>query len=103
MEWAERHPRGKAESWFLRNPHVVHAELLREEMMDQCKPGLHVAVVTPHNNVRIGRLVMRSSFGGTWVMNAGGPHGTPVLVDTTNIIYLQGFKARESVSGNEGR
>lgn len=35
-----------------------------------------------------GRVVMRSSHGG-WVLNMGGPHGTPGLVDATNFVRIE--------------
>ena len=34
---------------------------------------------------KAGRAVMRSSVGG-WVLNGGGKHGTPVLVDADNFV-----------------
>lgn len=35
-----------------------------------------------------GRVVMRSAHGG-WVLNMGGAHGTPGLVDETNFVRIK--------------
>lgn len=40
---------------------------------------------------RTGRVVMRSEHGG-WVLNMGGPHGTPGLADRDNITAINGRK-----------
>lgn len=93
QEWALRKPKGRAEAWYLKHPGVIYDAEFRLLMMAACKAGLQAAIVTRHHTVTHGRLVMKSSSPNTWVMNAGGPHGTPALVDCDNIIYLQGFKA----------
>lgn len=35
-----------------------------------------------------GRAVMRSAHGG-WVLNMGGPHGTPGLADESNTVAIK--------------
>ena len=39
----------------------------------------------PEKKEKAGRVVMRSSHGG-WVLNGGGKHGTPILVDESNFV-----------------
>jgi len=39
----------------------------------------------PEKMEKAGRVVMRSSHNG-WVLNGGGKHGTPVLVDENNFV-----------------
>ena len=53
--------------------------------------GDHVTIRTPQNQERKGKAVMKSSHGG-WVLNMGGPHGTPGLVDQKN--YVKHTKAK---------
>jgi len=70
---------------------------------DKIKPGSRVTILVP-NGKRIdwktrqvvqewkestGRAVMRSATGG-WVLNMGGPHGTPGLADPDNTVAVNG-------------
>lgn len=41
----------------------------------------------PEYKQKSGRVVMRNSHGG-WVLNAGGAHGTPALVDQKNFVRI---------------
>ena len=50
--------------------------------------GDRVTISTPHGGKLSGRVVMRSSHGG-WVLNLGGRHGTPGLVDEKNFISVR--------------
>lgn len=51
------------------------------------RPGDRVSYVDRFGTIRTGRAVMRSSHGG-WVLNMGGPHGTPAVVDDSNIVKV---------------
>lgn len=57
------------------------------ELLSQIKPGTRVTIMTPQGQERSGKAVMKSSDGG-WVLNAGGAHGTPILVNERNIVRL---------------
>jgi hypothetical protein len=57
------------------------------ELLSQITAGTRVTIMTPHGQERTGRAVMRSSHGG-WVLNMGGAHGTPGLVDERNIVRV---------------
>jgi hypothetical protein len=39
----------------------------------------------PEKKEKAGKVVMRSLHGG-WVLNGGGKHGTPVVVDANNFV-----------------
>jgi len=56
-----------------------------EEMISRwIRCGDKVTIINRFGQERTGRAVMRSSAGG-WVLNMGGPHGTPALADEENI------------------
>lgn len=65
-------------------------------LSDYIRPGDRVTIHIPAGRGRngqewkpaTGRAVMRSSHGG-WVLNMGGPHGTPGLADDENIISIR--------------
>ena len=57
-------------------------------LVDAIRPGDRVTILTRHGQERTGRAVMRSSTGG-WVLNLGGPHGTPGLADEDNIVKVK--------------
>ena len=49
--------------------------------------GDSVTFSTPHTAEMRGRAVMRGSAG--WVVNTGGRHGTPRVVDKSNFIRVR--------------
>ncbi len=53
------------------------------DWMAQIRPGDKVSILTPQGQVRSGRAVMRGPYG--WVLNMGGPHGTPAVATDENI------------------
>ena len=53
-------------------------------LVDAIRAGDRVTIVNRFGQEHSGRAVMRSSIGG-WVLNMGGPHGTPGLADDSNI------------------
>ena len=61
------------------------------EMLDQIGPGDRVTIRTPQGQERTGRAVMLGPAG--WVLNMGGRHGTPDIVDERNIVSVR--KARK--------
>lgn len=60
----------------------------REVLFGSIKPGVQVAIVTPHGNLLQGRPVMRGPAG--WVLNLGGPHGTPGIASEENVVWVSG-------------
>ena len=58
-------------------------------LIDSIKHGDRVTIVNRFGQERTGFAVMRSSHGG-WVLNMGGPHGTPGLADDSNVVRVQG-------------
>jgi hypothetical protein len=60
------------------------------------KPGDRVHVLTPQGGVRAGRAVL--CYTGHVVLNAGGPHGTPVVADAVNVLAVNG----KPVGGKDG-
>lgn len=49
-----------------------------------------VTIRTPQGQERVGRAVMRGPAG--WVLNLGGPHGTPGLATERNIVSVRPTK-----------
>jgi hypothetical protein len=69
-----------------------------KSLLETIKPGSRVTIRVPaglntdgsHDwQERTGSVVMRSSHGG-WVLNMGGPHGTPGVADAENIVAVGG-------------
>lgn len=61
-------------------------------LMSQIRAGDRVTFADHFGQLRVGRAVMPSAHGG-WVLNMGGPHGTPAVVDERNVVRVK--KARE--------
>lgn len=62
------------------------------------RPGDTVAITTSHGSTRRGRAVMRSRDGG-WVLNLGGPHGTPGLAYEDNTVKVTRGGERKPKAG----
>jgi hypothetical protein len=58
------------------------------------RAGDAVYIKTPQGSTLRGRAVMRSAHGG-WVLNMGGRHGTPGLVDEENFVRAVAAKDRK--------
>lgn len=54
--------------------------------MDNIKVGDTVELRTPQGQLRRGRAVMRGPHG--WVLNMGGPYGTPGVVTNANFVRI---------------
>lgn len=54
---------------------------------DRIGPGAVVTIRTPQGQLRRGRAVMRGPHG--WVLNMGGPHGTPGVADEENTVAVK--------------
>ena len=61
---------------------------LAASLIDTVRAGDRVTIRTPQGQEVAGKAVMRSSAGG-WVLNMGGPHGRPGLVDERNIVKVK--------------
>jgi hypothetical protein len=55
------------------------------DLFDAIGPRDRVTFLNRFNQRQTGRVVMRSKFGG-WVLNMGGPHGTPAVIDRSTAI-----------------
>jgi hypothetical protein len=69
-----------------------------DTLVSQIRAGDRVTFADHFGQLRVGRAVMPSAHGG-WVLNMGGPHGTPAVVDETNIVRVK--KARETARNPE--
>lgn len=70
-------------------------EYMRESFFHAIKIGDTVGIVTPHGSVLGGRATIRGRQHGQtthWVLNGGGPHGTPLIADARNTIFVPGVK-----------
>lgn len=61
------------------------------ELLQSVKVGDRVTIVNRFGQQHHGRAVMPSAHGG-WVLNMGGKHGTPGIVDETNIVDVRHAK-----------
>ena len=52
-------------------------------LLDLIRPGDRVTIVNRFGQKRTGRAVMRGPHG--WVLNMGGPHGTPAVATDETI------------------
>jgi hypothetical protein len=50
------------------------------------KAGDRVTIVNRFGQERTGRAVMLGTYG--WVLDMGGPHGTPAVANTANIVRV---------------
>ncbi len=58
-----------------------------EKLFHEIKPGSRVTIKTPQGQERSGRAVMKGPHG--WVLNMGGPHGTPGIASPSNIVKVK--------------
>lgn len=61
--------------------------------------GDRVTIRTPHGQLRSGKAVMMGPNG--WVLNMGGPHGTPGIANENNIVKVEHSK-RAAVARAKG-
>jgi len=55
---------------------------------DLIRAGDRVTILSPHGSRLSGRATMRNRQSGCWVLNLGGPHGTPGIADDDNIVAI---------------
>jgi hypothetical protein len=60
----------------------------REALYNSIRHGTEVMIETPHGSRLTGRAVMLGPAG--WVLNLGGPHGTPGIASEENVIWVTG-------------
>jgi hypothetical protein len=70
----------------------VHANG-RSHGFGDIRVGDRVTLLTAHGQERTGRVVMRGPAG--WVLNLGGRHGTPGIVNEGNFVRIARKKARQ--------
>jgi len=56
-------------------------------LFDSIRPGDRVTIVNRFGQKRTGRVVMRGPAG--WVLNLGGPHGTPGIASPENVVGVK--------------
>ena len=56
-------------------------------LFDQIRARDVVTFLTPQNQLRKGRAVLRGPAG--WVLNCGGRYGTPAVVDARNVVAVR--------------
>jgi hypothetical protein len=55
-------------------------------ILDNIKPGAKVTIVNRFGQRHTGRAVMKGPAG--WVLNMGGPHGTPDIATEENTVKV---------------
>ena len=60
-----------------------------QSLCDYIRPGDRVTIVTQQGQNVTGRATMRNRQAGCWVLNAGGPHGRPVIASEENIVSIR--------------
>ncbi len=61
-------------------------------LYDEIRPGDRVTIVDRFSAQRTGRAVMLGPGG--WVLNMGGPHGTPAIATPKNVVGVRKSKTR---------
>ncbi len=56
-------------------------------LLDAIRAGDRVTIANRFGQNRTGRAVMRGPAG--WVLNMGGPHGTPAIAELENIVAVK--------------
>lgn len=64
----------------------------REVLFNQIKIGSQVGIETPHGQLLTGRATIWNQNQQIWVLNLGGPHGTPGIAGPENTIYVSGAR-----------
>jgi hypothetical protein len=80
-----------------------HNDMAEEEIVEafnEIGHGDTVHIKTPQGQTQRGKAVMRSSHGG-WVLNMGGKHGTPGLVDEKNYVKHTAAKKKTGFPGDK--
>ena len=69
-------------------------EEARDILFRAIEPGDRVTILSPQKQLRGGRAVMGPRFTGHnhWVLNMGGPHGTPGICTRENIVRVRKAK-----------
>ena len=57
-----------------------------QTVVEQIQPRDTVVTVNRFGQEQRGKAVMRNNYG--WVLNMGGPHGTPGIVTAANIVAV---------------
>lgn len=55
-------------------------------LIDAIRRGDHVTIVDRFGQTRKGKAVMLGPAG--WVLNMGGPHGTPAIATSENVVKV---------------
>jgi hypothetical protein len=61
-------------------------------ILDAIRAGDRVTITNRFGQERTGRAVMRGPAG--WVLNMGGPHGTPAIASDENIVKVKPRKEK---------
>mgnify|MGYP001351484967 CR=1 FL=1 len=80
----------KGRLWFVVGPRQSNPDVL-----DAIKPGMRVTIVNRFGQQQSGKAVMRGPAG--WVLNMGGPHGTPGIARPENIVKVGGKPSARSL------
>lgn len=59
---------------------------IKKSVYNDIKPGSQVTMRTEHGSELTGRAMMKGPAG--WVLDLGGPHGTPGIVDQENFVRI---------------
>jgi hypothetical protein len=65
---------------------------MSDDLYDQIRPRDRVTIVDRFGSQRTGRAVMLGPAG--WVLNMGGPHGTPAIATPKNVVDVRKSKTR---------
>ena len=71
-------------------------------IVEAIRPGDRVTIINRFGQKSTGRAVMRSSSGG-WVLNMGGPHGTPGIASEENIVSVKKRNPKKKKRSRKGK
>lgn len=63
-------------------------EFAREVLFNHIKIGMTVGIITPHGRILQGVARIHNKVANCFVLNTGGPHGTPQIATEKNTVYI---------------
>ena len=71
---------------FPKSMETIRKALGTRPLVDAIRRGDHVTIVDRFGQTRKGKAVMLGPAG--WVLNMGGPHGTPAIATSENVVKV---------------
>lgn len=83
----------RLQQWLAKNGYSekrLPDQFIREVLFSKIRIGSTVGIVTTHGSLLTGRATIPNQQQRCWVLNGGGRHGTPLIANAENVIYVAG-------------